>query len=89
MYELQDDCSGCGLLTGMRFDSSLVTNKLNNNMKDIQETLVLCAVIIALLSGVLTGAKLQQWETKERVELIRSFDLGEEADYVLDIITNK
>ena len=56
-------------------------------MKDIQETLVLCAVIIALLSGVLTGAK--QWETKERVELIRSFDLGEEADYVLDVITNK
>ena len=58
-------------------------------MKDIQETLALCAVIIALLSGVLTGAKLQQWETKERVELIRSFDLGEEADYVLDVITNK
>tara|TARA_B110000495_G_scaffold171993_1_gene160591 strand:- start:238 stop:507 length:270 start_codon:yes stop_codon:yes gene_type:complete len=89
MYELQDDCSGCGLLTGMRFDSSLVTNKLNNNMKDIQETLVISAVVIALISGVLTGAKLQQWETKERVELIRSFDLGGEANYVLDLITNK
>jgi|TARA_R110000824_G_scaffold392675_1_gene591207 hypothetical protein len=58
-------------------------------MKDIQETLVISAVVIALISGVLTGAKLQQWETKERVELIRSFDLGGEANYVLDLITNK
>ena len=58
-------------------------------MKDIQETLVISAVVIALLSGVLVGTKLQQWEINKKVELIRSFDLGGEANYVLDIITNK